>query len=42
MDEDIKQLMEDYDIDESTAEQAQEWIEDGIDEDEAVELAELM
>ena len=39
-DEEIKQLMEDHDIDEETAEKAQEFIDEGIDEDEAVELAE--
>jgi len=39
--EDIKQLMEDYAIDEDIAEKAQELIdEEGLDEDEAVELAE--
>ena len=37
--EDIKQLMEDHDIDEDTAEKAQELIDEGLDEDEAVELA---
>ena len=40
MDEEIKQLMEDHDIDEDVAEKAQELIDEGIDEDEAVELAE--
>ena len=39
-DEEIKQLMEDHDIDEETAEKAQEFIDEGIDEDEAIELAE--
>jgi len=38
-DEEIKQLMDDYDIDEDTAEKAQELIDEGLDEDEAIELA---
>lgn len=38
-DEDIAQLMEDHDIDEDTAEKVQELIEEGLDEDDAVELA---
>ena len=40
MDEDIKRLMEDHLIDEDVAEEAQELIDDGMDEDEAVEAAE--
>ena len=41
MDEDVKQLMKDHDIDEDTAERAQELIDtEGLDEEEAVELAE--
>ncbi|MDO8496236.1 MAG: hypothetical protein Q7S43_02165 [bacterium] len=39
-DEEVKQLMEDHDIDEDTAEKAQELIDEGLDEDEAVEIAE--
>ncbi len=39
-DEEIKTLMKDHDIDESTAEQAQELIDEGLDEDEAIEIAE--
>ena len=38
-DEETRHLMDDYDIDEDTAEKAQELIEEGLDEDEAVELA---
>ena len=34
--------MADHDIDEETAEKAQEFIDEGIDEDEAIELAEEM
>lgn len=42
MDEETKRLMEDPDIDEDTAEQAQELIDEGLDEDEAIEVAEEM
>jgi uncharacterized Rossmann fold enzyme len=38
--EDIKRLMKDYGLDEDAAERAQELIDEGLDEDEAVELAE--
>jgi len=38
-DEDIKRLMKDHLIDEDTAEKAQELIDEGLDENEAVELA---
>ncbi len=41
-DEEIKQLMEDHDIDEDTAEKAKELIDEGVDEDDAVELADEM
>ena len=41
-DEETQRLMLDHDIDEETAEKAQEFINDGIDEDEAIELAEEM
>ena len=38
--EDVRRLMQDYDIDEDTAEKAQELIDtEGLDEDEAIELA---
>lgn len=39
-DEDVKRLMEDHLIDEDVAERAQELIDEGIDEDEAIEIAE--
>ena len=39
-DEDKKRLMEDHLIDEDTAEKAQELIDEGLDEDDAIELAE--
>ncbi len=38
-DEKVAQLMEDHDIDEDTAEKVQELIDEGLDEDDAVELA---
>ena len=38
-DEEVQRLMKDHDIDEDTAEKAQELIDEGIDEDEAIELA---
>ena len=38
-DEEVKRLMEDHNIDADTAEKAQELIDDGLDEDEAIELA---
>ncbi len=38
-DEEIQQLMLDHDIDEDTAEKAQGLIEEGLDEDDAIELA---
>ncbi|KKR30202.1 MAG: hypothetical protein UT61_C0011G0025 [Candidatus Woesebacteria bacterium GW2011_GWA1_39_8] len=41
-DEEIQRLMLDHDVDEETAEKAQELIDEGIDEDEAIELAEDM
>ena len=41
-DEDIAQLMEEHDIDEDQAEKVQELIDEGLDEDEAVEIAEEM
>jgi len=37
--ENIKQLMDDHGIDEDTAEKAQDLIDEGLDEDEAIELA---
>ncbi len=40
MDSEIARLMADYLIDEDVAEKAQELIDDGLEEDEAVEIAE--
>ncbi len=40
MEPEIAQLMADHLIDEDIAEKAQELIDDGLDEDEAVEVAE--
>ena len=40
MDEETRRLMHDHDIDEDTAEKAQELIDEGLDEDEAIEVAE--
>ena len=39
-DEEISRLMEEHDIDEDVAEKAQELIDEGLDEDDAVDLAE--
>lgn len=39
MDDEIKRLMDDHLLDEDVAEKAQELIDEGLDEDEAVELA---
>ncbi len=38
-DEETRRLMEDHDIDADTAEKVQELIDDGLDEDDAVEIA---
>ena len=38
--EEVARLMEEHGIDKDTAEKAQELIDEGLDEDEAVELAE--
>jgi hypothetical protein len=38
-DEETSRLMEEHDIDEDTAEKVQELIDEGLDEDDAVELA---
>lgn len=37
-DEEIARLIEEHDIDEDTAEKVQELIDEGLDEDDAVEL----
>jgi len=39
LDEETKRLMEEYEIDEDVAEKAQELIDEGLDEDEAIEIA---
>jgi hypothetical protein len=39
MEDEVRRLMEDYEIDEDTAEKVQELIDDGLDEEDAVELA---
>jgi hypothetical protein len=38
--EEVAELIADHDIDEDTAERAQELVDEGLDEDDAVELAE--
>lgn len=40
MDPEIARLMVEHEIDEDVAEQAQELIDEGLDEDEAIEIAE--
>lgn len=40
MNDEIKRLQKEYEVDEDIAEQAQELIDEGLDEDEAVEIAE--
>ena len=40
MGEETKRLMEEHDVDEDVAEKAQELIDDGLDEDEAIEITE--
>ncbi len=40
VDDDTLQVMSDHDIDQDTAERAQELIDEGIDEDDAVEITE--
>ena len=40
IDNEAKSLMVEHDIDEDTAERAQELVDEGLDEDDAVELAE--
>lgn len=39
MDEEIKQMMDDHDVDEETAEKAKELIDEGFDEEDAIEFA---
>ena len=38
-DEEVKRLMVEHDIEQDTAEKAQELIDEGLDEEEAIELA---
>lgn len=40
MDEETKRLMKEHEIDEDVAEKAQELIDEGLDEVEAIEIAE--
>lgn len=40
MDEETKRLMKEHKIDEDVAEKAQELIDEGLDENEAIEIAE--
>lgn len=42
MDEETRRLMEEYEVEEDVAEQAQELIEEGLDEDEAVEPYDIL
>jgi hypothetical protein len=39
-DENVQRLMHEHEIEEDIAEQAQELIDEGLDEDEAIEIAE--
>lgn len=40
VDDEVKELMVEHDLDEDTAERAQELVDDGLDENDAVDLAE--
>lgn len=40
IEEEVAELMKDHDVDLETAEKAQELIDEGLDEEEAIELAE--
>jgi ribosome recycling factor len=40
MNDEIKRLQKEYEVDEDVAEQAQELIDEGLDEEEAIEIAE--
>lgn len=42
VEEEVKDLMENYDVDKDTAEKAQELIDEGLEESDAVEVAEEM
>ena len=39
-DEETRRLMKEHEVDQDTAEKAQELIDEGLDEDEAIEVAE--
>lgn len=39
MDDETKRLMKEHEVDEDVAEKAQELIDEGLDEDEAIEVA---
>ncbi len=40
MDDEIKRLMDEHEVEEAVAEQAQELIDEGLGEEEAIEIAE--
>lgn len=40
IDDEVKEIMAEHDLDEDTAERAQELVDEGLDENDAVELAE--
>ena len=40
MEEEVKRLMKEHEVDDDVAEKAQELIDEGLDEDEAIEIAE--
>ncbi|MFA5583975.1 MAG: hypothetical protein WDA09_07145 [Bacteriovoracaceae bacterium] len=40
MNNEIKRIQKEYNVDEDIAEQAQELIDEGLDEDEAIEITE--
>lgn len=42
VEEEVKDLMENYGVDKDTAEKAQELVDEGLDESDAVEIAEEM
>jgi len=39
-DDEVKRLMKEHDVEKDVAEKAQELIDEGLDEDEAIEIAE--
>ena len=40
IDDEVKEIMVEHDLDEDTADRAKELVDEGLDEDDAVELAE--